>query len=156
MDALEPFRAEGIKNDNELLPYLQDKHSKSVFEIRLQFELTPEGGKPTIVSKSNGKYLLYSFPQMLAHHTIGGCPMNVGDLLGSGTISGTETGTEGAMIETTKGGKETIKLEGGVERKFLQDGDTVVLRGICGSEEDGLVGFGECRGTIMPAPKLHQ
>jgi len=154
MDALEPFRAEGIKNDNELLPYLREKNTKNVFDIRLQFELTPDGGKPNVVSNSNGKYLLYSFPQMLAHHTIGGCPMNVGDLLGSGTISGVESGTEGAMIETTKGGKETIKLEGDVERKFLQDGDTVVLRGVCGNDDDGLVGFGECRGTILPAPEL--
>jgi len=154
MDALEPFRSEGIKNDSELLPYLQEKNTKSVFDIRLQFELTPEGGAPNVVSNTNGKHLLFSFPQMLAHHTIGGCPMNVGDMLGSGTISGTDTGTEGAMIEQTKGGKAAIQLEGGVERKFLQDGDTVVLRGVCGNEEDGLVGFGECRGTIMPAPKL--
>lgn len=154
IDALEPFRAEGIKNENELLPYLQEKNPKNVFDIRLQFELTPEGGKPSIISNSNGKYLLYSFPQMLAHHTIGGCPMNVGDLLGSGTISGTELGSQGAMIEITKGGKEAIVLEGGGERKFLQDGDTVVLRAISGNEEDGLVGFGECRGTILPAPKL--
>lgn len=93
---------------------------------------------------------------MLAHHTIGGCPMNVGDLLGSGTISGTETGTEGAMIEITKGGKETIKLKGGVERKFLQDGDTVTLKGVCGDEDYSLVGFGDCVGKILPAPKLYQ
>ena len=154
IDALEPFRSEGIKNENELLPYLQENTSKNVFDIRLQFELTPAGDKPNIVSNTNGRYLMYSFSQMLAHHTIGGCPMNVGDLLGSGTISGTERGTEGAMIEITKGGKETIELEGGVVRKFLQDGDTVVLRGVSGNEEDGLVGFGECRGTILPAPKL--
>merc|ERR1712232_545989 len=110
MDALEPFRSEGIKNDTELLPYLQEKNPKSVFDIRLQFELTPGGGEPNVVSNTNGKDLLFSFPQMLAHHTIGGCPMNVGDMLGSGTISGTDTGTEGAMIEQTKGGKQAIKL----------------------------------------------
>lgn len=81
--------------------------------------------------------------------------MKVGDLLGSGTISGTETGSEGAMIEITKGGKETISLDDGAERKFLEDGDTVVLRGVCGTEDNGLVGFGECKGTIMPAPKLY-
>lgn len=154
--ALEPFRVEGIKNEEQLLPYLQEKNPRNVYDIKLQFDLTTKEGETTTVSNSNGKYLMYSFPQMLAHHTIGGCPMNVGDLLGSGTISGTETGTEGAMIETTKGGKETIKLKGGVERKFLQDGDTVTLRGVCGDEEYGLVGFGECVGTIMPAPKLYQ
>lgn len=153
-DALEPFRSEGIKNENELLPYLQEKQTKNVFDIRLQVELTPANGTPTVISNSNGKHLLYSFPQMLAHHTIGGCPMKVGDLIGSGTISGTEPGTQGAMVEITKGGKETIKLEGGTERKFLQDGDTVILRGICGDEDTGLVGFGDCKATIQPAPKL--
>ena len=91
---------------------------------------------------------------MLAHHTIGGCPLRTGDLLGSGTISGTEPGTEGSLVEVSKGGKETIKLEGGVERKFLLDGDTMTLYGVSGSEESGLVGFGECSGTIVPAPKL--
>ena len=80
--------------------------------------------------------------------------MRVGDLLGSGTISGTESGAEGSMLEMTKGGKETIQLEGGVERKFLQDGDTVTFYGVSGSEHEGLVGFGECVGKILPAPKL--
>ncbi|KAK5100474.1 hypothetical protein LTS08_005223 [Lithohypha guttulata] len=156
IDALGPFRTEGIKNENELLPYLQEKNTKNVFDIRLQVELTPKGGKPSVISNSNGKYLVYSFPQMLAHHTIGGCPMNVGDLIGSGTISGTDPGTQGAMVEITKGGKETIQLEGGEERKFLQDGDTMIIRGVCGNEEDGLVGFGDCTATILPAPKLYQ
>ena len=91
---------------------------------------------------------------MLAHHTIGGCPLRTGDLLGSGTISGKESGCEGSMIEVTKGGKETIELEDGIERKFLQDGDTMTLYGVCGTEDDGLVGFGECSGTIIPAPKI--
>ena len=80
--------------------------------------------------------------------------MKVGDFLGSGTISGKEPGSEGSMIEVTKGGKETIKLSGGAERKFLQDGDTMTLRGVCCTEEDGLVGFGECTGTIQPAPEI--
>lgn len=154
IDALEPFKSEGIKNDNEILPYLQESDSKNLYDIKLQVELTPQGGKPNVISNSNGKHLLFSFAQMLAHHTIGGCPMNAGDLLGSGTISGPDSGTEGSMLEVSKGGKETIKLEGGVERKFLQDGDTIVLRGVCGDDEDALVGFGECRGTIEPAPKM--
>ncbi len=80
--------------------------------------------------------------------------MAVGDLLGSGTISGTEPGTEGSLLEISKGGKEAIKLSGGVERKFLQDGDAITLYGVCGTEESGLVGFGECSGKILPAPKL--
>lgn len=80
--------------------------------------------------------------------------MAVGDLLGSGTISGTEPGSEGSMLEISKGGKEAIQLNGGVERKFLQDGDTITLYGVSGTEETGLVGFGECSGKILPAPKL--
>lgn len=80
--------------------------------------------------------------------------MKVGDLLGSGTISGTETGTEGSMMEISKAGKQTIPLAGGVERKFLEDGDTITISGTCGTEETGLVGFGECSGRILPAPKV--
>jgi fumarylacetoacetase len=80
--------------------------------------------------------------------------MRVGDFLGSGTLSGTEEATQGSILEMTKGGKEPLKLEGGVERKFLEDGDTITMYGVCGTEEDGLVGFGECVGKIFPAPKV--
>lgn len=80
--------------------------------------------------------------------------MRVGDLLGSGTISGTESRTQGSLLEISKGGKEKIKLDDGKERTFLEDGDTATLFAVCGTEEDGLVGFGECVGTIQPAPKL--
>ncbi|OAP60794.1 fumarylacetoacetase [Fonsecaea erecta] len=153
-DALEPFRCKGIPNDTELLPYLQEKEEKNVYDIRLQVDITPESGSTTTILNSNGRNLLFSFPQMLAHHSIGGCPMAVGDLLGSGTISGTEPGTEGSMLEISKGGKESIKLAGGVERKFLLDGDTITMYGVCGTEDSGLVGFGECSGKILPAPKV--
>ncbi|KIX94411.1 uncharacterized protein Z520_09797 [Fonsecaea multimorphosa CBS 102226] len=153
-DALEPFRCKGISNETELLPYLQEKEEKNVYDIRLQVDITPESGSTTTILNSNGRNLLFSFPQMLAHHSIGGCPMAVGDLLGSGTISGTEPGTEGSMLEITKGGKESVKLNGGVERKFLDDGDTITMYGVCGTEESGLVGFGECSGKILPAPKI--
>lgn len=80
--------------------------------------------------------------------------MRVGDLLGSGTISGTQDGEQGSLLEVSKGGKEAIKLQGGVERKFLEDGDTITLYGVCGTEDTGLVGFGECSGKILPAPRL--
>ncbi|KIW85778.1 fumarylacetoacetase [Fonsecaea pedrosoi CBS 271.37] len=153
-DALEPFRCKGIPNETDLLPYLQEKEEKNVYDIRLQVDITPESGSTTTILNSNGRNLLFSFPQMLAHHSIGGCPMAVGDLLGSGTISGTEPGTEGSMLEITKGGKESVKLNGGVERKFLDDGDTITMYGVCGTEESGLVGFGECSGKILPAPKI--
>jgi fumarylacetoacetase len=80
--------------------------------------------------------------------------MRVGDLLGSGTISGTEDGSQGSLLEASKGGKEAIKLSRGVERRYLEDGDTVTLRGVCGTEDGGLVGFGECIGQIFPAAKI--
>lgn len=175
-DALEPFRTEGIANDTQLLPYLQEKEQKNVYDIRLQVDiirksdhvpfpgdasektntriLIAAGGSKTNILNSNGRNLLFSFPQMLAHHSIGGCPMAVGDLLGSGTISGTESGTEGSLLECSKGGKEAFKLNGGVERKFLEDGDSISIYGVCGSEESGFVGFGECSGKILPAPKI--
>ncbi|EXJ77770.1 fumarylacetoacetase [Capronia epimyces CBS 606.96] len=153
-DALEPYRCTGIPNDTPLLPYLEEKEKKNVYDIRLQVDITPEGQPPTTILNSNGRHLLFSFPQMLAHHTVGGCPMAVGDLLGSGTISGLEPGTEGSLLEITQGGKQAVQLNGGVERKFLQDGDTVTFYGVCGTEESGLVGFGECSGKIQPAPKI--
>ncbi len=80
--------------------------------------------------------------------------MNVGDLLGSGTISGTEPGALGSFLELSQAGKQTIQLQGGEERKFLLDGDTITFRGCCGDNEDALVGFGECVGTIVPSPIL--
>lgn len=80
--------------------------------------------------------------------------MRVGDLFGSGTLSGTELGAEGSLLELSQGGKKPISLEGGIERIFLEDGDTVIISGLCGSEETGLVGFGQCIGTIYPSPVL--
>lgn len=88
---------------------------------------------------------------MIAHHTITGCNINVGDLLGSGTISGTEKGTQGSLLEATEGGKKPLQLDGSSEtRTFLEDGDTITITGRAGDEESGYVGFGECRGTILP------
>ncbi|KAJ5825598.1 hypothetical protein N7474_002736 [Penicillium riverlandense] len=154
IDALEPFRTTGLEpgNRESLLPYLREKNAASAFDIALEVELTNKGGKPTTISKTNARNLLFSFPQMLAHHTITGCNMNTGDLLGSGTISGTEPKTQGSLLEQTNG-KTPLKLEDGSERLFLEDGDTVVLRGVAGSEGN-YVGFGDCAGTILPALQL--
>ncbi|KAF7506743.1 hypothetical protein GJ744_011467 [Endocarpon pusillum] len=149
MDALEPFRTLSIQNDTELLPYLREEKN-NVFDIRLEVDLAPESGPATTILHSNGKNLLFSFSQMLTHHSVGGCPMRVGDLLGSGTISGTEDGSQGCLLERSKNGKDIIKLSGGLDRTFLEDGDTVTLRGVCGTEEDGLVGFGQCIGRVLP------
>jgi fumarylacetoacetase len=93
---------------------------------------------------------MWSFPQMIAHHTLGGCPMNTGDLLGSGTISGTEASERGSLLEMSDGGKKDIMLYGMDVRRFLKDGDTVTLRGVCGKSGER-VGFGDCTGRIYSA-----
>ncbi|KAL6232246.1 Fumarylacetoacetase [Aspergillus navahoensis] len=155
IDALEPFRTIGLEpgNRESLLPYLREKRADTAYDIPLEVEVTNAGGKPTVISHSNAKNLLYSFPQMLAHHTITGCNLNTGDLLGSGTISGKEKQTEGSFLEQTNG-KNPIKLADGSERLFLEDGDTVILRGMAGTEGN-YVGFGDCVGTILPPVKLN-
>jgi len=107
-------------------------------------------GNTTTISHSNARHLVWSWPQMLAHHTVAGCPMRTGDLLGSGTISGTEPQTQGSLLEQIQGGKFPLKLNGGEERRFLEDGDTITIRGWSGKGA-GLVGFGDCSGTILPA-----
>ena len=91
---------------------------------------------------------------MLAHHTITGCPLQPGDLLGSGTISGVTPSEMGSLLEQSENGKATVKLAGGEERMFLEDGDEVTISGVCGSDEEALVGFGECVGRIEPALRL--
>ncbi|KAJ4253401.1 hypothetical protein NW762_010558 [Fusarium torreyae] len=151
-DALESAKAAGIKNDNELLPYLKEKKQNNVLDIDLEVDLITAAGNKTTLSKTNSRNLLWSWPQMIAHHTITGCNLRPGDLFGSGTISGTESGTEGSMLEQTKGGKVPIQLSEGEERKFIKDGDTLVIRGSYGSG-DSKVGFGEVSGTILePLP----
>lgn len=99
---------------------------------------------------------MWSFPQMIAHHSVGGCPMNTGDLLGSGTISGTEKGSDGSLLELCEGGRDgkEIMLAGMETRTFLRDGDIITFRGVAGEEEGALVGFGECVGRIIPALNL--
>ncbi|KAF7719653.1 Fumarylacetoacetase [Penicillium ucsense] len=151
LDALEPFRTQPLEPENResLLPYLREKRAENVYNIPLEVELTNKGGQPSVVSNSNSRNLLYSFPQMVAHHTITGCNLRTGDLLGSGTISGKEPNTQGSLLEQTIG-KKPIKLADGTERFFLEDGDTVVLRGMAGTEGN-YVGFGDCVGTILPA-----
>lgn len=118
-------------------------------DLDLEVELTPEGSVPTIVSRTNARELTYSFPQQLAHHTTSGCPMQTGDLLGSGTISGPTRDSRGSLLELSWGGKEPFAISGG-RRSFLEDGDRVVLRGQ--ARGDGYtIGFGDCTGQVLPA-----
>ncbi|MCJ1439268.1 hypothetical protein MMC27_008660 [Xylographa pallens] len=150
-DTLEPFRCRGLENKTELLHYLQEGKTNNVYNINLEVDLITSSGATTTITHTNSKNLLFSFPQMIAHHTVTGCPMRVGDLLGSGTISGTEPGTQGSMLEQCSNGKATIKLNNGEERTFLRDGDTVTMRGWSVNSDGARVGFGECVGSILPA-----
>jgi fumarylacetoacetase len=143
--ALHPFRTTGLTRDVPLLPHLQEP-GPMLYDVALEVTLND-----TTIAQTNTKELYYSAAQQLTHHASSGCPMNVGDLLGSGTISGPEKGNRGSMIELTWGGKEPLPIAGGT-RTFLQDGDTITLRGH--AQGDGYrIGFGTCTGRIMPALK---
>ncbi|MCJ1399901.1 hypothetical protein MMC11_003104 [Xylographa trunciseda] len=140
-DALEPFRCSGLENKTDLLRYLQEGKTNNVYDINLEIDLTTPSGTTTRITRTNSKNLLFSFPQMLAHHTVTGCPMRVGDLIGSGTITGTEPGTQGSMLEQCSNGNASIKLNDGEERTFLRDGDTVTLRGWSVNSDGSRIGF---------------
>ncbi len=147
--ALEPFRVEGASREKALLPYL-DEPGPMFFDIKLEVGLTPDAGEETVISRTGYREMYYSAAQQLAHHTTAGCRMDVGDLLGTGTISGPDAGTYGSLLELSWGGKQPIRLDNGAARSFLEDGDTIDLRGWC--EGDGYrIGFGDCSGRILAA-----
>lgn len=149
LDALEPFRVETPTQEPEVLPYLKFEGKKN-FDINLQVEIIPENGQGKTVSQSNFKYMYWNMAQQLAHHTINGCNICVGDLYASGTISGPTPDSYGSMLEISWQGKKPVQMPDGTERKFILDNDTVVMRGWC--EKDGVrIGFGKCAGKILPA-----
>lgn len=148
MDALEPFRTAGPKQEPEPLPYLQ-QHGNHAFDINLEVSIAPEQAEETIVSKSNLKYMYWTMSQQLAHHTINGCRINSGDMMGSGTISGPTEDSFGSMLELTWGGQKPLTLKDGTERKFINDGDTVIIRGFCANDEVR-IGFGEVATKLLP------
>lgn len=148
LEALEPFRVVGPTQEPPVLPYLQTA-APGHFDLSLDVFLSGSNFAETRISRSNAKFLYWNFAQMLAHHTVGGCPLRVGDLLGSGTISGPTPDSLGCLLEMTSGGKTPLQL-GPTERRYLLDGDTVTLRGFA-NEGDRRVGFGEVRGTVLPA-----
>lgn len=152
-DALEPFRTKAIENKTALQNYLKDGREDTVFDIELEVDIQTPEGDTTTISRTSSKNLMWSFPQMIAHHSLGGCPMNTGDLLGSGTISGPDPRESGSLLELSKGGKEDIMLYGMDVRRFLKDGDTITIRGSCG-QPGQRVGFGECVGRIETALPL--
>lgn len=150
--ALEPFRTPAPERERPLLPYLREPGPMG-YDIALEVGLTPAGGRETVISRSNVRELYYSAAQQLAHHASCGCPMSVGDLLGSGTISGPTKESRGSLLELSWNGKEPVALDGGGRRTFLEDGDRLTLRGHA-QGEGYRIGFGSCTGVVLPAEDL--
>ena len=149
MDALEPFRTAGPVQSPKVLPYLQFKGDRN-FDIQLEVLIQPEGQSGTRVCQTNYKYLYWNPAQQLAHQTVNGCNIRVGDLYASGCISGPFPGSFGSMLEIAWQGTEPVKLPDGSERSFILDNDTVIMRGYC--MKPGLrIGFGEAVTEILPA-----
>ena len=150
LEALEPFRVSGPDQEPKPLEYLQYSGSKS-FDIHLEAKIQPEKSKnPVTVTKTNFKNLYWNMAQQLAHHTVSGCNINVGDMMASGTISGSGPDTYGSMLELSWGGSKEIDLGGGEKRTFLKDNDTVIMSGF--AEKKGVrVGFGEVKSKVLPA-----
>jgi fumarylacetoacetase len=159
-EALEPFRAPFTRpaGDPQPLPYLDSpaNRERGQIDIALQVLIQTEamraqGLPPAELSRSNFRDSYWSVAQMLAHHSSGGCNLQTGDLLGTGTQSGPLPGQGGSLLELSVGGKQPVALPGGETRSFLQDGDTLLLRAHCERAGARRIGFGECSGTVLPA-----
>jgi fumarylacetoacetase len=149
MDAMESFRTAGPDQLPHVLPYLSFDGEKN-FDLSLEVLISNEKSEAITVCRSNFKYMYWNVSQQLAHHTVNGCNIQVGDLYASGTISGPSPGSYGSLLELTWNGQKSLHLSDGSERKFLEDGDTVIIKGH--AEKDGVrIGFGECIGTILKA-----
>ncbi len=147
--AMEPFLTPGPAQDPTPLPYLQQKTAGN-YDVNLTVTLTTAENESMVISRTNFKLMYWSFAQMLAHHTVNGCNMRPGDVIASGTISGTEPGTFGSLIELTSAGAHPITLPSGAQRRMLQDFDTLGLAGVCNGE-GYCIGFGACLGRVLPA-----
>ncbi|MBV7573442.1 fumarylacetoacetase [Pseudomonas sp. PDM32] len=160
-EALEPFRrAQPARpqGDPQPLPYLLDKRDQAAggFDIELEVLLLTEAMREQNLpahrlTLSNTQHMYWTVAQMVAHHSVNGCQLQAGDLFGSGTLSGPENGQFGSLLEITEGGKKPIELASGEVRKFLEDGDEIILRGRCRRDGFASIGFGECRGKVLPA-----
>jgi fumarylacetoacetase len=154
IEALEHFRVDGPKQEPEVLPYLKCDKSHN-FDINLEVYIQPENKNPSKVCSSNFKFMYWNIAQQLAHHTINGCNISVGDTMASGTISGSTPDSFGSMLELAWKGTKPLKLDNGVERKFIEDGDTVIMRGY--AEKEGIrVGFGEVSTKVLSAKNSSQ
>ena len=149
--ALEPFRCDTPAREFELLDHIKDC-CPMLYDIGLTAMMAPDGKDASTIAETNYNQMYYSAAQQLAHHSTSGCPMIVGDLLGSGTISGPTRPERGSLLELSWGGKEPLTLDTGETRSFIEDGDTLTLTGA--AIGDGYtIGFGECTGTVLPALK---
>jgi fumarylacetoacetase len=149
LDALEPFKVESPAQNPAVLSYLKFDGLKS-YDINLEVAIVPENSSETVISHSNFKHMYWNMAQQLAHHTVNGCNIRCGDLMGSGTISGPTEDSYGSMLELAWKGTKPLKLNDGSERKFIQDNDTVIMRGF--SMKDGVrIGFGEVSTKVLPA-----
>lgn len=160
LDALAPYRLPWTRaaGEPQPLPYLDDPavRGQGAFDIRLEVWLESEaarlqGRAPARLSATSFRHQYWSAAQMIAHHAAGGCSLQPGDLLGSGTISGPGPGEAGALLELAHGGRQPVDVGGGEQRGFLHDGDSIILRGWCDKPDAARIGFGECRGTVLPA-----
>jgi fumarylacetoacetase len=160
LDALAPYRLPWTRaaGEPQPLPYLDDPavRGQGAFDIRLEVWLESEaarlqGRAPARLSATSFRHQYWSAAQMIAHHAAGGCSLQPGDLLGSGTISGPGPGEAGALLELAHGGRQPVDIGGGEQRGFLHDGDSIILRGWCEKPGAARIGFGECRGTVLPA-----
>lgn len=149
IEALEPFRTSGYKQEPEVLDYLKYSGKRN-FDINLEVYIKPENAYPTRLCQSNFKYMYWNMAQQLAHQTVNGCNINVGDMYASGTISGPDENSFGSMLELSWGGQKEIKLDSGETRKFIQDNDTILIKGY-GEKEGVRIGFGACVTKILPS-----
>jgi fumarylacetoacetase len=161
IEALEPFRVAAEVQNPDVLPYLKEEKRQN-FDVQLEVILKPQNTDGTsrdnregvVISKSNFKNMYWTVAQQIAHHTVNGCNLNVGDVLASGTISGKEPNSFGSLLELTWGGKNPISLPDGSQRTFLEDGDTIIIKGF--AEKNGIrVDFGEVRTTVLPTKPIH-
>ena len=161
MDALEPFRVPAFvrqERDPESLPYLNTPEDRARGGIDIKLEvwlktarMRAENALPVRLSQGNLCDLYWTLAQMITHHASNGCNLQPGDLLASGTVSGSTQDSLGCLLEITRRGAESLKLPNGETRTFLEDGDEVILRGFCEREGHARIGFGECRGVVLPA-----
>ena len=147
LEALEPFKTNGPTQDPEVLPYLVSKGANN-YDINLEVSIQPENQNEKIVSKSNFKFMYWNMFQQIAHHTSNGCNINIGDMMASGTISGKDVNSYGSMLELSWAGSKPVDLHNGISRKFIEDNDTVIMRGYC-EKGDVKVGFGEVKTKLL-------